>query len=736
MAAPHFSTQPNRPSLEEALRFYNQGYIEEASGLFEAYLEVAPLDVDALVGLGLSYWRLDRAFDGKVLLEKAIGVSPVNGSALRAYGLLLYSTNETDKAYEVLKKCVDVAPNNAQAWLTLGLVEQRLEKIEDAERSFMAALRINPQYPEAINNLGTIYLARRDYGPARECFLRAIQEKPTLVDAYRSFAKLLREIGSDTEALIVLKRGLRIDPKIAHAWNDLGGLYRDASDTPRSIAAYRKAIECDPSHIDAIGNLSCILANDGDYEGAHELCEELLERDSTQMGVRFRKAIILPAIMDTIESIDASRERVNRDLDDVLNHLGTIQDPFGQLGATNFYLAYHGKNDVDLQKKTAQLLLKLTPSLNYTAPHIGRGRRPGKIRIGICSRHLAMHTIAILWSELFARLDRDKFELYLFHTNPVVSRISQSLIQRVDHEIRLPFKYEQAQKAIADQELDILYYTDIGMEPMSYFLAFSRLATTQCVTWGHPLTTGIPNVDYFVSSQELEIPGAQAHYSEALVRLETLNTFYLRPEPLSTLSRDALGVKSDSNLYMCPQTLFKFHPDFDTIIKGVLENDPRGELVLLEGNCAYHTTLIQKRFERTIPHVRDRVKIISRLSHDGFLALVKMADVMLDPIHFGGGSTTIQALSFGTPVVTLPSEFLRARISYACYRHMGVDSLIARDMDDYCAKAVALGTDKDYRDALRSDLKEKSSVLFENPKVVPECEAFFERVFKERGGTV
>lgn len=736
MAAPNFSTPPTRATLEEALRYYNQGYVEESAALFEAYLEVSPLDVEALVGLGLSYWRLKREFEGKVVLEKALGVNPTNGSVLRAYGLVLYSTNETDRAYEIMKKCVEVSPNNAQAWLTLGLVEQRLDKLDDAERSFSAALRINPNYPEAINNLGTIYLGRRDYGRARDCFLKAIEDKPTLVDAYRSLSKLLRELGSDTEALIVLKRGLRIDPNVAHAWNDLGGLYRDASDTPRSIAAYRKAIACDPSHIDAIGNLSCILANDGDYEGAHELCEELLDRDPMQMGVRFRKAIILPAIMDTLESIEASRERMNRDLDDLLNHDGTIEDPLGHLGATNFYLAYHGLNDVELQKKTAQLLLKLTPVLNYTAPHIGRGRKPGKIRVGICSRHLSMHTIAILWAELFARLDREKFELYLFHTQPVVNSTPQSLMKRVDREIRLPLKYEQAQKIIAEQELDILYYTDIGMEPMSYFLAFSRLATTQCVTWGHPLTTGIPNIDYFVSSKELEVPEAQSHYSEELIRLDTLNTFYLRPETRSTLSRESMGVKADSTLYMCPQTLFKFHPDFDKIIKGVLENDPRGELVLLEGNCAYHTTLIKKRFERTVPGVMDRIRIIPRLSHDGFLSLVKMADVMLDPIHFGGGSTTIQALSFGTPVVTLPSEFLRARISYACYRHMGVDSLIASDIDDYCAKAVALGRDRDQRDALRLELKDKSSVLFENPKVVPECEAFFEQAFKARGGSI
>jgi predicted O-linked N-acetylglucosamine transferase (SPINDLY family) len=131
----------------------------------------------------------------------------------------------------------------------------------------------------------------------------------------------------------------------------------------------------------------------------------------------------------------------------------------------------------------------------------------------------------------------------------------------------------------------------------------------------------------------------------------------------------------------------------------------------------------------------NRIKIIPRLSHDGFLGLVRIADVMLDPVHFGGGSTTIQALSFGTPVVTLPSEFLRGRISYACYQHMGVDRLVGKDMDDYIKIAVELGKNRDERSSLRQELSQKSEVLFSNMKVIEECESFLQGVFLKRGGS-
>lgn len=728
------TSKPTTASLEEALRAYNMGDVELAVPLFELVLEQQPLSVEALVGLGLSYWRLNRIEDGEATLRKALAINPRDVNALRGLGLILYSSVSLEEAREILDRCVEIDPKQPQAWLTLGLIQQRAEDLVGAEGSFKKALELHPRYAEAMNNLGTVYLEQRQFGLARVLFMEAIKEKPNLVDAYRSLAKLLREMGSDLEALIVLKRGVRLDPTNAFAWNEIGGLYRDMSDTPRSIAAYKKAIEVDPKHVDAMGNLSCVYANDGQYREAQQLCGDLLEIDPKAMGVRVRKALIIPAIMESNASIARSREELHAALDDLGNYSGKVEDPLGQVGSTNFYLAYHGYNDRELQKKTADIFRAVTPVLTYEAPHIGRQRREGKIRLGICSRHLSFHTIGILWADLFARLDREKFEISLFHTQPLAHRIPQSLIQRVDHEFRLPIKMKGAREIIEKQELDVLYYPDLGMEPLTYFLAFNRLAPVQCTTWGHPLTTGISTVDYFVSSKELELPHAQDHYTEKLIKLDTLNTFYLRPEAREVITRQSLGVRSDSTLYMCPQTLFKFHPDFDKIIQGVLDGDPNGELVLLEGTCAHHSTLIKERLQRNVPNVLNRVRFIPRLSHEGFLGLIKMADVMLDPIHFGGGSTTIQALSFGTPVVTLPSEFLRARISYACYRHMEVDSLIAKDIDDYCRIAVELGRNSDMREAMRKDLYEKSSVLYSNPKVVTECENFLLDVFQRSGG--
>lgn len=77
--------------------------------------------------------------------------------------------------------------------------------------------------------------------------------------------------------------------------------------------------------------------------------------------------------------------------------------------------------------------------------------------------------------------------------------------------------------------------------------------------------------------------------------------------------------------------------------------------------------------------------------------------------------------------MTLPSEFLRGRISHACYKEIGVDALIAKDVDDYCARALKVGLDREYRQSLRTELKAKSEPLYSNDRVVREFESFAEQ---------
>jgi predicted O-linked N-acetylglucosamine transferase (SPINDLY family) len=268
------------------------------------------------------------------------------------------------------------------------------------------------------------------------------------------------------------------------------------------------------------------------------------------------------------------------------------------------------------------------------------------------------------------------------------------------------------------------------MDPVTYSLGHSRFARVQCVTWGHPVTSGIPAIDYFISSESLEPPGSQSQYTEKLVKLPSLAVCYRRPKLTTTKTRADFGLGVDATLYGCLQMLWKFHPDFDPILGQILRRDPKGQVLIIKGLSSLWDDRLMARFRRTIGDVAGRIRFLPRQSYEDFLALTAECDVMLDPLHFGGGNTTYEALAFGVPVVTMPSTFLRGRITKALYDQMGMTDCVADSPDRYIEIAATLGTDAGARQAMQERIIEKVGAIFENPAGIRQLEEFFRNVVR------
>jgi protein O-GlcNAc transferase len=126
-----------------------------------------------------------------------------------------------------------------------------------------------------------------------------------------------------------------------------------------------------------------------------------------------------------------------------------------------------------------------------------------------------------------------------------------------------------------------------------------------------------------------------------------------------------------------------------------------------------------------MPDVADRIHFMPRLDREQFLQLLSCATVMLDPVHFGGGNTTYEALALGVPIVTWPSPYMRGRVTAACYQRMGLPELIAHNAEEYIALAVHLGSDPAARAQAHEQILSKNTVLYEDAQVIEELEAFF-----------
>jgi predicted O-linked N-acetylglucosamine transferase (SPINDLY family) len=561
----------------------------------------------------------------------------------------------------------------------------------------------------------------------------AVDTVESRLAAMRDRAKSLHQQRRFAESLGVHEEALRLAPESMVIRLSAARLAHSLERQEVSLRHYEEAARVDPRCYEAVEAARRICVGAGFAERAQKYASMAHELNPSA-AARLSTKLLIPSIMPSIDAIREARERYERGLDEILAEPPRLESPDGSLGVCAFFLAYHGLDDRELQIKTARMFLATIPGLAFTAPHcIGARRGAAKIRIGFLSRFFASHSIFSTSVGLIERLPRERFEVVALRVTPSRDDEATARIRAAaDHTVELHPDVYRAREQIAALELDILFYQDIGMEPMSYFLAFARLAPVQCVSFGHPNTTGIPNMDYFISNDLFEPPDAQKHYSERLVLLENLPTlaYYYKPTlPPLAPARATFSLPEGAHLYVCPQTLFKIHPDFDAIISDILERDPQGLVVLIAGQFQEFTDRLRARFARTIPAHTHRVVFLPFMGFQQFMQLLRVADVILDTVHFNGMNSSLQAFAAGTPVVTLPGEFQRGRHTQAMYRKMGILDGIAADSRQYGDVAVRIATDPAHAQMLRERIAARNHVLFEDRAVIDEFARFFVEAF-------
>ena len=166
---------------------------------------------------------------------------------------------------------------------------------------------------------------------------------------------------------------------------------------------------------------------------------------------------------------------------------------------------------------------------------------------------------------LIAHIDRRQFEVVVFHTGALVDEETRWAKEHVDRLVQGPRSFKGWIGEIATAQPDVLFYPEVGMDPASGALAALRLAPLQIAGWGHPVTTGLPSVDVFLSGELLEGEGAEKHYRERLVRLPGTGVCM---EPMGTPTQTWQGPARTAGVVrfaLCQQPI-KFDPADDALI--------------------------------------------------------------------------------------------------------------------------------------------------------------------------
>ncbi|MBK1840719.1 hypothetical protein JHL17_25265 [Azospirillum sp. YIM B02556] len=548
-------------------------------------------------------------------------------------------------------------------------------------------------------------------------------------------AVLLHSLGRRAGAVAAFHRALRLRPADARLLDGLGSCLGDQGHALQALTPLQHRLALEPGMAEAYRKLAIVAQRAGLLDEARRSYRRAWRLGGGD-GLLVREALSLPVIPCSTAEIEESRAHCAAVLRQAREHGLRIADPLREVGVTSFFLSYHGLDDLALNRELAALYREACPSLLYTAAHCREsnyresGRAGGledgvgrRLRVGFISDCFYNHTIGMLNEGLIERLSRERFEVVLFLTPGPEDDLRRHLRMVADRAVDVPGELDAARRIIAEAQLDVLYYTDIGMSPFTYFLAFARLAPLQCLTWGHPDTTGIPTLDCFLSCDAMEPENGEAHYTEHLVRLPGPTVCYRRPqlaEPRKT--RIDFGLPADGRLYLCPQSLFKIHPDYDEALIAILRRDRSGILVFVDPRG--QGAALVRRLAAKGPDVAGRILLLPGLGATDFIALTADADVMLDPFHYSGGKTSLEALAFGTPVVTCPGAFMRGRHTLGFYKLMGIDDCVASDPADYVERVVRLGTDPLLRAQVRRRILERCGVLFDDEGSVRAIEGF------------
>jgi predicted O-linked N-acetylglucosamine transferase (SPINDLY family) len=349
----------------------------------------------------------------------------------------------------------------------------------------------------------------------------AIAERDSDASFHSTLAEAFEKLGRHERAASQFARALErlapADPARPRAMLRLAAALQDSDNQQEAEQWYRRILDVDPGNREALLCLA-VAREDSDIEEARSI----MARYVTLQGggaPRLRRALMLPAILESSAQIDEVRQRLDRDLDELLedHEAPKTRNPEFEIGTTPFYLAYHGRNNTDLMRNIARACRSVYPT-QTECPR--RSSFPGsKIRIGFVSTHFHTHSVGRVTFGLIRDLPRDRFDVHVFAIAPRADDWAETIRRSADHYASLPLDLDRVRGTIEAAALDILFFADIGMDPLTYFLAFWRLAPIQMVTWGHSVTSGIDTIDYYVSADAVEAAGSEQYYSEKLVRL-------------------------------------------------------------------------------------------------------------------------------------------------------------------------------------------------------------------------
>jgi protein O-GlcNAc transferase len=724
-------------AFEAALRRHEAGDVRDADAIYQEILARRPDHAESLHLRGLILVRSGSPEEGAALVARAIRLRPGQAPFHNNLALALRQLGRLEGAAREYRTAIALRPGSAEIRNNLAAVLRDLGRVDEAVANYRLALEVAPGVAEIWSNLASL-LGERASGvtDAETCFRRAIALSPDFADAQYNFGRWLAASGRWDEAERSFDAAARLRPEHAASWSNHGIALQELGRTAAAERCYRQAITLDPDCAAFHYNYGCLLATDGRPDEAIASQARALAADPAFGAARLAACMAhLPILYRSETEVAERRARYEA----ALGALASAEpDPCAERSladaigtAQPFFLPYQGEDDRTLQSTYGRLVCGVLARTCPPAPIAPRAMAHERIRVGIVSGYFCDHTIWKLFLEgWLGQLDRNRFELFGFHTghkSDAMTALAARSCDRFVRDLRTPVALRDAVSAAAPH---VLLYPEIGMDPLSAQLAGQRLAAVQCVTWGHPETTGMPTIDCFLSSAMMEPRQGAERYTERLVELPNLGLYYV-PEPRAPVSlvRTDLGLPDDLPVYWSGQALYKYLPQYDAVFPRIAARVGACRFVFIAfAKSRTVTAAFRERlagaFTKFGLDAEQRCVFLDPMPQERFVAAAGLADVVLDTIGWSGGKSTLDLLAVDPAIVTLPGAFMRGRHTAAILQRIGMGDTVAASLDDYVERAAALGRDAALRTEIRARVAGGKAAAFRDLEYIHALEEF------------
>jgi protein O-GlcNAc transferase len=696
--------------VQQAMLHQQAGRLAEAEAHYQRALAIDPNQFESLHFLGLLEAQRGRLAEADRLVERSLSINGMRAEAHSNHARILRQMGRPQDAIVRCDRALTLNPFQLDALLLRGNALRDLAQLSDALATFDRALSINPNEPLAHYNRGlTLIFIRGREHDGLASLERALALRPGDPDFLIARARAQVVLLHEDEAVRSFSEALAIRPDDLEALLGLGETLHRMGRLQEALAKYERAVMVQPDNVRA--RLALCMSQ-------------------------------LPLIYESEAQIHERREAYGRQLQDFCTYVER-----GEFGAfakvvglyVPFFLAYQGRNDRDLQNRYGALVCRAMAAQHPAVALAPPPTTSERIRIGIVTGFFWQHTVwKIMIKGWLTQLDRRRFEVFGYHTSTMRDAETDTAAKLCERFVRGPRLIEHWRETIAADAPHVLLYPDINMDPAAAGLAALRLAPVQCMSWGHPETSGYPTIDYFLSSELMEPADADAQYTETLVRLPNLSVYY---EPFDVapaqMSRQEFVLRPDAIVYWCGQSLFKYLPQDDDIYPRIAQAVPNCQFAFIEHpNGKSATEVFRKRLERAFAAhglaAADRCVILPRLLPPQFTAAVGLCDIVLDSIGWSGFTSTLDGFHHDRPIVTLAGSLMRGRHTMAILTMMGITETIAETTEAYVAIAQRLATDATWRAAITERMRATKHLVYRDGACITALEEFLTRVTRER----